>query len=449
MVFDYLIFGGGVIGSAVFNKLIRKGKSAILVDSALDLATGSTKANSGLAHAGFDAEENTLKAKFNVRGNQMMEKLCQELQVPYKKCGAVVVGNDREKLNALLSRGIKNGVKNLEIIEDEKLHALVPNLSDDIKLALYAPDAGLVSPYMLAIALAEEAVLNGGRVRLGYKTKTIKKDNVYKISDGKEEIEAKHVINAAGAGYNDIAKLLQTETYNLKFRRGEYIVLDKSDFVTLSVFPLPTALGKGILATPTVDGNILLGPTAEDVEEYNTETTDEGINKVLSYIKANFKNTPLFKNIRQFSGIRVSAGKDFIVEKSKLQENVVNIAGINSPGLTSAPAIAEYVASLFGESEKDKEMKRRQGYHSSSPSGIVCRCEKVCENDIINAIHAPIPATTVDAIKRRTRAGMGRCQGGQCLLPVCKILSRELGVKLEDIKKESENSLIMFKGENL
>lgn len=449
MVFDYLIFGGGVVGSAVFNKLLRKGKSAVLVESALDLATGSTKANSGLTHAGFDAEENTLKAKFNVRGNQMMEGLCKELKVPYKKCGAVVVGNDKEKLTTLLRRGINNGVKNLEIIEDEKLHSLVPNLSDEIKLALYAPDAGLVSPYMLAIALAEEAVINGGQVRLGYKTKTIKKENVFKISDGKEEIEAKNIINAAGAGYNEIAKLLQTEVYDLKFRRGEYIVLDKTDFVPLSVFPLPTALGKGILATPTVDGNVLLGPTAEDVEDYNTETTNEGINKVLSYIKANFKKVPLFKNIRQFSGIRVSAGSDFIVEKSKLQKNVVNIAGINSPGLTSAPAIAEYVALLFGETGEDREMKRRYGYHSELPSGIVCRCEKVCENDIVNAIHAPIPATTVDAIKRRTRAGMGRCQGGQCILPVCKILSRELDVKFEDIKKESENSLIMFKGENL
>ena len=406
-----------MIGAAIFNKFIRKGKSCVLLEREPDLATGATKANSGLIHAGFDAETGTLKARFNVRGNELTEELAKNLKVPFKRTGALVVGNDLEKLNALKARGIANGVKELEIVEGEDLRKLAPNLKEDIKYALHAKFAGLISPYMLAIALAEEGVINGGTCKLNFET-------------------------------NQISKLLKVEEKPLKFRRGEYIILDKTDFVKLSIFPLPTALGKGILATPTVDGNVLLGPTAEDIEEFNTETTTEGIDKILAYIKSTFNNVPLNKNIRQFSGIRVSCGEDFIVEKSKVNDSVVLIAGINSPGLSSAPAIAEYVVEeLFGEKNKDKSMIAREGYFAEPAGRIVCRCEKIGENEIVRAINAPIPAHTVDAVKRRVRAGMGRCQGGQCMLEVCKLLAKNAGLNLEDVKKESANSFIMQKGE--
>lgn len=450
MTYDYAVIGGGIIGTAIFNKIIRKNKSCILIERELDIATGATKANSGLVHAGFDAETGSLKAKFNVRGNYLIEELAKELNIPFKRTGALVVGNDLEKLNNLKTRGENNGVKELEIINRDKLKELVPNLKEDIKYALYAKTAGVISPYMFAIALAEEGVINGGDFKLGFEITNIEEEkNIFKIYSKENIIEAKKVINCAGAGFNEISKFLKVEEYPIKFRRGEYIVLDKSEFVKLSIFPLPTNLGKGILATPTIDGNTLLGPTAEDIKDYNTETTTEGIDKILGYINSTFDNVPLNKTIRQFSGIRVSCGEDFVVEKSKKNQNVVLVAGINSPGLSSAPAIAEFVVEeLFEEKAQDKIMKRRSPYFTENAGKIICRCEKIGENEIINAINAPIPAITVDAIKRRVRAGMGRCQGGQCMLEVCKLIARNKGLKLEDIKKESKNSYIMFKGEN-
>ena len=448
MIFDYVVIGGGVIGTAIFNKLVRKGKTCALLEREPDLATGATKANSGLIHAGFDAESGSLKAKFNVRGNELTENLAKELKVPFKRTGAVVVGNDLEKLKALLERGEKNGVRGLEIVEGDKLKSLVPNLKEDIKYALYAPSAGLISPYMFAIALAEEGVINGGVCKLNFEIDRVEQtDGVFEIFGNNEVIQARKAINSAGAGFNEVSKLFKTEEFPIKFRRGEYIVLDKSDFVKLSVFPLPTALGKGILATPTVDGNILLGPTAEDIETFNTETTECGIDKIISYINSTFNNVPLNKNIRQFSGIRVSCGEDFVVKESTLNPNVILIAGINSPGLSSAPAIAEYVVEeLLKEHSEDKPMIARKGYTCEPAGKIICKCEKVGEKEIENAINAPIPATTVDAVKRRVRAGMGRCQGGQCMLDICKLIAKNLNIELEDVKKESAKSNIMFKG---
>ena len=450
MVFDYAVIGGGIIGTSVFNKIIRKGKSCVLIEKELDLSTGATKANSGLIHAGFDAETGSLKAKFNVRGNALIEGLVKQLKIPFKRTGAVVVGNDLEMLNTLYKRGIKNGVKDLEIIKDDELRKIVPNLNEDIKYGLLAKSAGLISPYMFAIALAEEGAKNGGVVKLDYNIQNISyKNDVFTISSDIEKIQCKRVVNCAGAGFNDVSKLLGVEEFPIKFRRGEYIVIDKSDFVKLSVFPLPTALGKGILATPTIDGNILLGPTAEDIDKYNTETTSLGIDKILNYVKTTFKNVPLSKNIRQFSGIRVSVGEDFIVQKSKKDGNVVLIAGINSPGLTSAPAIAEYVVEeLFGEKNEDISLLPRESYFQGDSGKIVCRCEKIGENEILKALNSPVPCLTVDAVKRRVRAGMGRCQGGQCMIEVCKLIAKKYGLKLEDIKKESKNSFVMFKGDD-
>ncbi len=448
MVFDYAVIGGGIVGTSIFNKIIRKGKSCVLIERELDLSTGSTKANSGLIHAGFDAKTGSLKARFNVRGNDLVEDLAKQLKIPFKRTGAVVVGNDIEKLNALYERGINNGVKDLKIVSTEELRMLVPNLSEDIKYGLYAKTAGLISPYMFAIALAEEGVKNGGVVKLDFNiNKFTFSDGIFTMCGEDDEVACKKVVNCAGAGFNEVSKLLNVEEFPIKFRRGEYIVIDKSDFVKLSVFPLPTALGKGILATPTIDGNILLGPTAEDIDDYDTETTNNGIDKILSYIKSTFKNVPLNKNIRQFSGIRVSVGDDFIVKKSDKNENVVLIAGINSPGLTSAPAIAEYVVEeLFCEKNKDINLIPRDSYFQGDSGRIVCRCEKIGENEIIRALNSPVPCYTVDAVKRRVRAGMGRCQGGQCMIEVCKLIAKRYGLKLEDVKKESKNSFVMFNG---
>lgn len=447
-MYDYVIFGGGVVGAAIFNKFVRLGAKVALLEKELDVATGASKANSGLVHAGFDAETGTLKAKLNVRGNELFEKLCQELGIKFKRTGALVVGNDEEKLKELLARGKKNGVKGLSIIREEKLWKLVPNLRHEYKSALYAKTAGLVSPYMLTIALAEEAVINGGQALFGFTTKKIEKaKGCFKIySSDKRVVEGKVVINATGAGYNDIARLLKAEEREIRFRRGEYYVLDKCDFVNLTVFPLPTKLGKGILATPTASGNILLGPTAEDILEFDTATTMGGLENISGSITAMFDNVPFDKIIREYSGVRVSCGDDFVIGWDKKAEGVVDICGINSPGLTSAPAIAEMVAEMVGLRGQEKKMIRRKGYAVKVKGEIVCRCEKVGKNEILSAINSPLKPCTVDGIKRRVRAGMGKCQGGYCLIDVCCLIARERGIKLEEVNKEHEGGAVMLSG---
>lgn len=378
-IYDCAVFGGGVVGTAVLNKLTRLNKKAILLEIGEDVCTGMSKANSAIAHTGFDAKPGTLKAKLNVRGKLLLDTLCKELSVPYKQVGAVVAGNDLEKLKTLKEQGIKNGVPNLEIIEGERLYKLIPNLKRDIKYALYAPTSSIVNIFMLTIAFAEEAVINGADFRFSYDTKSIEfKDDIFKISDNNETIYAKHIVNSAGWGYNNIAKLLGVEEYPLFYRRGEYYVLDREvgDYVRLTVFPLPTNLGKGILATPTTDGNILFGPTSEDCLSLEPKITPEGLKKIKDSISSMFINPPFNKAIREYAGIRVGSGDDFIIEKSKINPRVINLCGINSPGLTAAPAIAEMVCDLLNFKGKEIKMKKRKPY-----GFILDKNSKQLEND--------------------------------------------------------------------
>lgn len=453
MNFDIAIIGGGVVGCACFSHLIKLGKKCVLIEKESDVATGMSKANSGLVHAGFDCKVGTLKAQLNVRGNELFENLCKELSVPFKRTGAVVVGNDLEKIKELYNQGLQNGVKELFIIQDEELHSIVPNLSENINYGLYAKTAGIVSPYLLTIALAEEGVINGGKVEFNFFIKEIIKENDYFIiSNGKKKIKSKIIINASGKGYNDIASLLNAENYPLSFRKGEYFVLDReTEFVNLSVFPLPTKLGKGILATPTVAGNILFGPTAEEEKEYSTATTTEGLDKIKNFINSNYKNIPWNKVIREYTGVRVSSGDDFIIEKSKVK-NVINICGINSPGLSCVPAIAEYVANLLGLNNVFVDYKKRVPYTRIQKLSIedanqiikenhlfgkiVCRCEKISEGEIIEVLRSPLKPKTIDAVKRRARAGMGRCQGGFCTMKICELISKEFNIPMEKVLKE-------------
>jgi len=460
-IYDFAVFGGGVVGTAVLNKLTRMNKKAILLEIGEDVCTGMSKANSAITHAGFDAQTGTLKAKLNVEGKLLLDKLCEELSVPYKHVGAIVAGNDLEKLQILKERGIKNGVPGLEVIEGERLYKLVPNLKREIKYALYAPTSGIINVFMLTIALAEEAVLNGADFRFSYDTKKIKYENdFFIISDGKETICARNVVNSAGWGYNNIAKLLGVETYPLTFRRGEYYVLDREveGYVDMTVFPLPTNLGKGILATPTTDGNILFGPTSEDCLSLEPIITKEGLKKIKSGINNMFINPPFNKAIREFAGIRVGSGEDFIIEKSKMNPKVINLCGINSPGLTAAPAIAEMVCELMNIKCKEKEMIRRKPYgfildktpqqleemikENPKFGNIICKCELVSEAEILNAIHSPLKPHTLDAIKRRVRATAGHCQGGFCTLKIAKLISKELNIPLEQVTKETRKSYI-------
>lgn len=462
-IYDYAIFGGGVVGTAIMNKLTRMKKNVILIEKAEDVCTGASKANSAIVHAGFDAESGTLKAKLNIRGNKLIRKLCKELDVPFQETGAVVVGNDLNKIQTLYNRGLTNGIKScdLKILNQKEIMDLVPNLRKDIKYALLAKTSGIINIFMFTIALAEEAVINGADFRFSYNTTNIDyKDNIFVISNGKEIINAKKIINCAGAGYNDIAKLLQTEQYELTFRRGEYFVLDKevNNFVKLTVFPLPTNKGKGILATPTTDGNILLGPTSTECLKPETIVTSDGLKEIKENISLLFEN-PLFdKAIREYSGIRVGCGKDFIIQHSKINPNVINICGINSPGLTASPAIAELVCEMEKIKETEKVMKKRYSYNSIATKTneeidnlikkekkygkIICNCEMVSLQEILNAIHSPLRPHTLDGVKRRVRSTAGHCQGGFCTLKVAHIISNELNIPLNQILKENAKSFL-------
>lgn len=460
-MYDYVIIGGGVVGASILNKLTQKGKKCLLLEKELDVATGATKANSALVHAGFDAMPKTLKAKLNVLGAKQFPSLCKRLKIPFKKIGALVVGNDLIHLNTLLERGKENGVKKLKIINHEKLHKLVPNLNNSINYALRAKTAGIVSPYLLTLALCEEAIINGAKVLRGFQIEKIISENSLFTILGQEKIETKKIINCAGAGFNEVAKLIGSKQYPLTLKRGQYFVLDNTqgDFVKTTIFPLPSEKGKGILATPTIDGNILFGPTSEIIDEYDTKTTKLGLDEIKTSISEMFTDPPFWSSIRQYSGIRVSCGQDFIIEEDTTQNGVINVVGINSPGLSSAPAIADLVLNLCCEKGKNIKLKRRTPCvdlsklsprkrnnfirHNPEYGKIVCRCELVSEGEILNCLSSPLPPTTIDGVKRRVRAGMGRCQGSFCGLKVSTIISRFFNLSMTAICKENQNGRVM------
>ena len=457
-VFDVLIVGGGVVGACVLNKLTRIGKKCLLIDKASDVATGASKANSGLVHAGYDPKPNTLKAKLNIRGNKLYPKLCKRLGVKLDKCGALVLGDDETQLDNLYQRGLENKVY-VEKWNRNQILEKVPDLADHITCALYARDAYIVSPYFFTISVADEAVLNGAKVSLEEDLVSVeKKDDIFEVVTKKATYYAKQIVNSAGAGYNEVAKLLKAEEYPLEFRRGEYFVFDKiKDFnVPCTLFTMPTKLGKGVLITPTIDGNFLLGPTSTE-SDTQTKVTSEGLDEIRNKAQLIVKNINFRNSIRQFSGVRVISGDDFVVEKSKVTDGVINIAGICSPGLTSAPAIAEMVTKLLGFSLKEKEnlkpLKKRVLFKELSKAkqiqlckenknycSIVCKCEEITKGDVIEALNRPIKVASVDAVKRRCNAGMGRCQGGFCFTKVVAQIIKERKIAYEQVKKENRGS---------
>ena len=457
-VFDVLIVGGGVVGACVLNKLTCIGKKCLLIDKASDVATGASKANSGLVHAGYDPKPNTLKAKLNIRGNKLYPKLCKRLGVKLDKCGALVLGDDETQLEDLYQRGLENKVY-VEKWNRNQILEKVPDLADHITCALYARDAYIVSPYFFTISVADEAVLNGAKVSLEEDLVSVeKKDDIFEVVTKKATYYAKQIVNSAGAGYNEVAKLLKAEEYPLEFRRGEYFVFDKiKDFnVPCTLFTMPTKLGKGVLITPTIDGNFLLGPTSTE-SDTQTKVTSEGLDEIRNKAQLIVKNINFRNAIRQFSGVRVISGDDFVVEKSKIADGVINIAGICSPGLTSAPAIAEMVTKLLGFSLKEKEnlkpLKKRVLFKELSKAkqiqlckenknycSIVCKCEEITKGDVIEALNRPIKVASVDAVKRRCNAGMGRCQGGFCFTKVVAQIIKERKIAYEQVKKENRGS---------
>lgn len=457
-IYDCAIIGAGVVGAAVFNKLTRLGKKCVLLDKASDVATGASKANSGLVHAGYDPKPGTLKAKLNIRGNKLYPTICKRLGVKLVNCGALVVGDDKKKIQELYERGKQNGA-DVEILNKKQILEKVPDINKNITTALLAKNAYLVSPYYFTISLVDEAIINGGKVFLEQDIEKIEKNGeFFKILTQKSTFFARKVINSAGAGYNEIAKLIGSETKKLEFRRGEYFVFDKASGlkVPCTIFPLPTKIGKGVLITPTTDGNWLVGPTSEEGDT-KTIVTPSGLADIkekstLILPNLNFKNA-----IREFSGIRVICGDDFVIEKSKKVDGVINLAGICSPGLSSAPAIAEMVAKLLGYQAKEKQnLKKLPKYvmfkdmpkskqkelakNDKNYCAVVCKCEEITKGDILQALKRPLKIYSVDGIKRRTNAGLGRCQGGFCFTKVVDIISKERKIPYEKVLKENRGS---------
>lgn len=463
MVYDVAVVGGGIVGTAVLNKLTRLGVSTVLIERGGDVSVGTTKANSGLVHAGFDAKTGTLKAKLNKRGAELYPRLCKELNVPYINNGALVIGNDRSAIEELYLRGVANGINGLEILDRDELLKKVPHIADGVTVGLLAKTASLVSPYKMAIALAEESVINGGKVMLNFETTRFEKvDEGYKISSEKEYIFARKIILAVGNSHNEVAKIFGAKEYPIEYRLGEYYLLDKGavDTGVYTIFPLPNKYSKGILVTPTTAGNIIVGPTSTKVDSPSTITTRSGLSEIADKSMLTLNNVNLKKNIRVFSGVRCVVGDDFVIENDPNNNDIINVTGICSPGLSSAPAIAEMVVEMLGYSGKErtnlKHLSKKEHINNMAVDKlnklikkdnrygkIVCRCEMVSEGEIIDAINSPLKPTSVDGIKRRTRAGMGRCQGGFCFSRVMELIARERGISIDEVIKENAHSNVI------
>ena len=469
-MYDAAIIGGGVVGGLLARELSRYRLSVVILEKEQDVAMGASKANSGIVHAGFDAKPNTKKALLNVRGCAMMPRVAEELGVPYRNNGSLVVAQDEDSLAAvqeLYQRGIANGVPNLTVLDEAGLKALAPAVKGSA--ALYAPSAGIVCPYSLAIAAIGNAMDNGAELRRGFAVERIEAvENGYRLSAAEERVEARYVVNAAGAHADDVARLVGDDYFTITPRAGEYLLLDKAAgcVVEQTVFGAPSKMGKGILVSPTTHGNLLLGPTAADVEDKeNKSTTYDGLQQVVTGAGRMVDGIPLNKVITSFCGLRSTPDRyDFIIEPSHTVPRFLHLAGIESPGLTASPAIAEYAVGLLGEmglplekkadfnpirkpmdsfrrlSDKEKnEVIRRDSRYGR----VVCRCEQVTEGEIVEAIRRHPGATDTDGVKRRTRGGMGRCQGGFCQPVVAEILARELGVPLTAVTKSGGASRLL------
>ena len=467
---DVCIIGAGVVGGMIAERLSKYELSLTIVDKGSDVALGATRANSAIVHAGFDAKEGTLKARLNVRGSQMMEETCKRLGVKYRRNGSLVVGfsdEDRETLKELKARGEKNGVSGLELLDREQILKIEKNIGDKVSCALLAKTGAIVCPYELCMAAVGLAMDNGAALKLDFDVVKIEREGEgYRVISGTgESVLAKCVINAAGVHSDDIAALVGDESFTVHARRGEYMLLDREcgGLISHTVFRCPSKMGKGILVSPTVDGNLLLGPTAEDIDDKSdVKTTAEGIAKIRASASEQVSGVDFGKVITSFTGLRsVGSTGDFIINSPS--ENFVNVAGIESPGLTSAPAIAEYVEGMLSEmgitlSEKQSYISERRPTHYFASltneekneiikehpeyARVVCRCELVTEGEIREAIRTNPPPRDIDGVKRRTRATMGRCQGGFCTPSIVEILAEELGIDYEEVTKLGGKSYI-------
>ena len=470
-MYDVVIIGAGVSGSAIARELSRYQVNACVVEKAEDVCCGTSKANSAIVHAGFDAENGSLMADLNVKGNVMMEDLSKELDFSFRKNGSLVIclhEEDRPNLEALYERGVKNGVKELKILEHDEVLALEPNVTDDVVAALYAPTGGIVCPFELNIAMAENAATNGVEFRFNTEVRDIvKKDGGFELVTNNGAISTKCVVNAAGVYADVFHNMMSSKKIHITPRRGDYCLLDKvtGDFVDKTIFQLPGKYGKGVLVSPTIHGNTIVGPTAIDIEnKEGTNTTQEGIDELISKAGSTVKGLPIRQVITSFAGLRAHEDNhEFVIGEVDEAPGFFDAAGIESPGLTSSPAIGEMVADILKEKMDLKEKEnfiatRKDVLNPNTLSkeeriqlikekpeygNIICRCEMITEGEIIDAIRRPLGAKSLDGVKRRTRAGMGRCQAGFCSPRTMEILARECHKSMFEITKSGGNSQIV------
>lgn len=468
--YDIAIIGGGVIGSAIARELSRFNAKICVIEKNADVCEGTSKANSAIIHAGFDAEPGSQKAEMNAKGNQMMDKVASELDIPFERVGAFVVCMSEEDIPALeklKERGEKNGIPNLEIVYRDRLLQMEPNLSDTVFAALYAPTSGITCPFEMTLGFAENAALNGTEFLFETEVKDIKRENdIYNITTNKGDIKAKAVVNAAGVYADFIHNLICNDKIHITPRKGEYNLLDRGTegYVKQTIFQLPTTLGKGVLVTPTVYGNVLVGPTSTDIDDKNmNRTTRDGIIEITKKSALSMKDVPLWQTITSFAGLRAHLDTDdFILKESA--ELFFDAAGIESPGLTSAPAIGEKMSKLISSkmnlTEKDNfnpirkrvvhvaelPFEERQKLIAENPAygAIVCRCEEVSEGEVIDSIRKPIGAKSLDGVKRRTRACAGRCQAGFCTPRIMELLAQELKLDMTKVRKNDGESNFVF-----
>ncbi|MDR0598912.1 MAG: NAD(P)/FAD-dependent oxidoreductase [Treponema sp.] len=467
---DVIIIGGGVCGCSLLYELSRYRLNTLLLERENDVACGTTKGNSAIIHAGYDPEPDTEMARLNVEGNVLTRELCRDLDILFKNIGSLVVGfndEDRESIQKLLEKGVKNGVPGLRIVEGEELFKMEPNLSREVVCALYAPTAGIVCPWEMASAQAECAVQGGGKVELDCEVTAIKKEGEgFTVKTSKGDYRARFVVNAAGVDSDLVSQMLESRYFTITPKSGEYFVLDTTEekLVNMTVFPCPSKLGKGVLVSPTVHGNIIAGPDSKNSPRGDYSCTAAGLEYVRKNALRCVPGINFRASIRNFSGLRADAGlEDFIVGESREVPGFFNIAAVKSPGLTSSPAIAREIAGQikakglafepnphFVAKRKIKrfhdmnEGERRAAIKENPLYGtIVCRCETVTEGEIVDALNRPLPPRSLDAVKRRCRPGTGRCQGGFCGPKVLELISRHYNVKPEEIPKDRKGMYIV------
>ncbi len=474
MMYDVLIIGGGIVGCMTAYRLARYDLRIAIIEKESDVAMGATKANSAIVHAGFDAEPGTLKARFNVLGCAQMPEIAKKLHVPYQNNTSMVLayGEEQEKhLQMLKTRGETNGVPMLSVISGDEARKLEPNISPDVTAALLAGSAGIVCPYELCIAAAENAALNGADVILNSPVERVERiDGGFTVCSGQQCYTARYLVNAAGVHSDKIAKLCGERDFPMHIipRRGEYMLMDKDQggMAKATLFMVPSEKGKGVLISPTVDGNLLIGPNAYKIDDGDdTATTAEGLDEIAAGAKHMVPSVNTRAVITSFAGVRPTPDTgDFYIKPSEQVPGLLHLAGIESPGLASSPAIGAYAAELL--SEMGLTLTEKTDYIEGRPepirfrelsdeektaviakdrrdAKIICRCEQITEGEIVAAVHRPVPADNIDMVKRRTRAGMGRCQGGFCSPRVAEIIARERNMALTDITKKGKGSKLL------